>query len=119
MTKEAVIENIKAEVVEILRTGNSAQKLYLRLRPTGDVDVNEETNWCCSPDEYYKRVPHTLSLEIAKSTRDYSDLSEMEIEECADNADEAADDLIAGWDREIDEWIAAGNLVTNATATPA
>lgn len=110
MTKETVVENIKAEVVEILKTGNSAQKLYLRVRPAGNVEVNEETNWCCSPDEYYKRVPHTLSLEILKGTRDYSGLSECEIEQCADNADKAADELLAGWDHEITAWIAAGNL---------
>ena len=110
MTKKTVVQNIKTEVVEILKTGNSAQRLYLRVQPDGSVEVSEEINWCCSPDEYYNRVPHEMSLEIAKSTRDYWALSAEEIEECADNAEEAADELAASWDHSINEWIAAGNL---------
>ena len=110
MTKQAVIDNITAAVVEILKTGNSAQKLYLRVRPSGDVDVNEETSWCCSPDEYYKRVPHTLSIEVLQSCRDYSSLTDTEIEECADNAADAAAELVDQWEPEIDVWIGAGNL---------
>jgi hypothetical protein len=109
-TQETLTETIKAELVEILKTGNSAPKLYLRVRPNGTVDVAEETSWCCSPDEYYKRVPHTLSLEVYKSTRDYSGLSEIEIEQNADCADEAADQIIEGWSQSIGEWIEAGNL---------
>jgi flagellar biosynthesis/type III secretory pathway protein FliH len=103
-------ETIEAAVAEILKTGNSAPKVYLRVRPNGSVDVTEETSWCCSPDEYYKRVPHTLSLEVLASTRNYSSLSEDEIEECADNATEGAEEIVAGWQHHISEWVAAGNL---------
>ncbi len=116
MNKDMLLENIKEALVPILKTGNSAPKLYLRVRPNGTADVSEEISWCCSPAEYYKEVPHTLSLEVLKSTRDYSSLSDGEIEECADNAEEAAEDIIAAWDAYIDTWIAAGNLeqVTHA-----
>jgi len=106
----ALAETIKAALIEILKTGNSAPKVYLRIRPNGTVDVSEETSWGCSPDEYYKRVPHTLSLEVLACCRDYSGLSEIEIEECADNAIEGADEILACWDADIDAWIAAGNL---------
>ena len=111
-TKEqAVRETIEAALVEILKTGNSAPKLYLRVQPDGTVQTDEQASWCCSPDEYYKRVPHTLSLEVLKFTRDYSDLSAGEIEECADCADDAAAEIMRGWEYEIAEWITAGNLV--------
>lgn len=113
---ETITEKIEATVAEILKTGNSAQKLYLRVRPNGDVDVDEETSWCCSSDEYYKRVPHTLSLEILRGTRDYSDLSENEIEECADLADEAAHEIVQDWEVNIREWVEAGNLQNVITA---
>lgn len=106
---KTLIENITNAVVEILKTGNSAQKVYLRVRPDGTVDVTNETSWCCSPDEYYKRVPHTLSLEVPRGTRDYSMLSEPEIEECADNAQEAAAEMVEAWQRDITEWVEAGN----------
>ena len=108
--KATLTDTIKTAVVKILKTGNSAPKLYLRVRPNGAVHITEGTSWCCSPDEYYKRVPHTLSLEVLKSTRDYASLSEDEIEECADNAGEAADDILTCWDADIDAWISAGNL---------
>ena len=103
-------ETIKDTVVEILKTGNSAPKLYLRSRPNGTVDVSEETSWCCSPDEYYRRVPHTLSLEVLAGTRDYSSLSESGIEECADNATDAAEEIVANWEPDITAWVMAGNL---------
>ncbi len=102
-------DRIQAAVAEILRTGNSAPKLYLRVRPNGDVDVCEETSWCCSPEEYYKRVPHTLSLEVLASARDYSSLTADEIEACADAANDGAYDIVQGWQPDIAAWIAAGN----------
>lgn len=112
---EKLTETIKATVAEILKTGNSAQKLYLRIRPNGDVDISEETSWCCSEDEYFGRVPHTLSLEVLKSTRDYSHLSGDEVEYQADFAGECAEEIVNGWAGNIAEWIAAGNL-TGANA---
>lgn len=110
MTKQELIDAIRDEVVETLTTGNSAPKLYLRVQTSGEVRVSEETSWCCSPDEYYQRVPHTLSLEILKSTRDYSSLSQEEIEQQADCAKEAAEEIVEDWMPEIEAWIAAGNF---------
>jgi hypothetical protein len=110
MTQNELLRTITAAVADILRTGNSAPKLYLRVRPNGSVDVDKEISWCCSPDEYYKRIPHTLSLEVLQGSRDYTGLDDGEIEQCANMAEEAAVDIILGWEREIDEWIAAGNL---------
>ena len=110
MTQTTLTETITDALTEILKTGNSTPKVYLRVRPNGTVDVSEETSWCCSPDEYYKRVPHTLSLEILAGTRDYSSLSESEIEECANNAAEAAEEIVANWEPDITAWVAAGNL---------
>ena len=110
MTQDELIRTITATAADILRTGNSAPKLYLRVRPDGSVDVNEEVSWCCSPDEYYKRVPHTLSLEIERGSRDYTCLNDGEIEQCAEMADEAAEEYVRLWSREIAEWVSAGNL---------
>src|SRR5262249_42156336 len=110
MKTDELLIKIESIAAEILETGDSAPKLYLRVRPNGDIDVTRETSWCCSEDEYYKRVPHTLSLEIVKSTRDYSNLSEAEIEECAEYAHDAAEELMEGWKSAITEWITAGNL---------
>ena len=110
MKQDELLAKITGTVADILRTGNSAPKLYLRVRPSGIVDVDEEVSWCCSPDEYFQRVPHTLSLEVVQGSRDYTCLDEDEFEQCAEMADEAAEDIVLGWKREIDEWIAAGNL---------
>jgi hypothetical protein len=110
---EKIIDTIKAVLVEMLKTGNSAPRVYLRVRPNGTVEVSEEVSWCCSPNEHYKRVPHTLSLEVLKSERDHSMLSDEEIEECADNAEDTVDALLKTWEHDIGEWIAAGNLVEN------
>jgi hypothetical protein len=110
ITKDEMLAALREAVADILKTGNSAQKLYLRIRPSGEVNVDEQASWCCSPDEYYRQVPHTLSLELLKSTRDYSDISEADIEECAEAAPAAADELVAGWMGEIEAWIEAGNF---------
>jgi hypothetical protein len=112
--KETLHEAIKAALTGILKTGNSAPKLYLRVRPSGAVEINEETSWCCSPDEYYRRVPHTMSLEVHAGTRNYDELSDEEIGECADNAEDAAESILEMWQHDIDEWIAAGNLIDAA-----
>jgi hypothetical protein len=109
--KDVVIEAITDALVGILKTGNSAPKVYLRVRPSGSVDVAEETSWCCSPDEYYHCVPHTLSLEVLQGTRDYSGCTEADIEANADCAQEAAEQIVADWDDEIQTWIDAGNLI--------
>jgi hypothetical protein len=117
--KSTLTETIKAALVEILKTGNSAPKVYLRVRPAGTVDVSEETSWCCSPDEYYKRVPHTLSLEVLKADRDYSSLSATEVEDCVANTYEAAEEIIGQWDADIEAWIAAGNAGIEAAENAA
>ena len=114
MIPESVESELRNAIIKVLTTGNSAPKVYLRLRPSGNVDISEETSWCCSSDEYYKQVPHTLSLEILSGTRDYSGLSEDEIKEAANNAEAAAYDLVDSWRREIEEWIEAGNLREHA-----
>lgn len=111
---EFLIETLTSKVEAILKTGNSAQRLYLRVRPDGAVDATEETSYCVSPDEYYKRVPHTLSLEVLKSSRDYSSLTTAEIEECADGAADAAQQIVEGWIDDIEAWIEAGNLFAAA-----
>lgn len=107
MTK--LCDNLTAAVADILRTGNSAPKVYLRLRPNGDIDVSEETSWCCSPEEHHKRVPHTLSLEVLASCRDYSSLSDEDIAECKEDADDAAHEIVQSWRPAIARWIEAGN----------
>lgn len=115
---QALTAAITDVVSEILRTGNQAPKVYIRVRPDGTVDVSEEISWCCSPDEHYKRVPHTLSLEVPRGTRDYSMLSDVEIEECADNAQESAAEIVEAWSRDITAWIEAGDYAAQES-TPA
>ena len=110
-----IAATIKGALAYVLATGNSATKLYLRVRPNGTVDVAEETSHSVSEDEYNKRVPHTLSLEILKSARDYSGLDAEEIEAFADNADATAEEIVRGWEPKIREWVEAGNL-QNAAA---
>ena len=110
MERTELLANIQSAVADVLKTGNSAPKVYIRIQPTGDVDVREETSWCCSSDEYYKRVPHTLSLEIGQGERDYSMLDDDQIEECACNAEEAAEEWVNYYLPRIDAWIAAGNF---------
>ena len=101
--------NIESAVADFLKTGSTANKVYVRIQPDGSVVVSEETSWTCSSDEYNKRVPHELSLEIPKGSRDYSGLTCGEIDDCVDARFEAAVDLVDGWDSDIQRWIAAGN----------
>ena len=104
---EAIIE----AVTEVLKTGSTASKVYVRIRPNGAVDTSEETGMAYSEREYFGRAPHTLSLEIGKGERDYSHLTDEQIEECQDNAREAAEQWCADRQDQIERWIEAGNLI--------
>lgn len=110
-SRVALETNIINAIMSVLRSdGSTANKVYLRIRPSGTADITEETSFCCSADEYNKCVPHALSLEIPRYERDYSGLSDNEIEDCWDNAHETAQNLLTIWQHDITRWIEAGNL---------
>lgn len=117
LKRDALEARIISQVTEILSIGLSAPIVYVRVRPTGSLDVTCETSRCCSEDEYYHRVPHTLSLEILEGTRNYSDLSPDEIDECRAYARDAAEEIVVGWHKRITAWVEAGNLQTEEVAS--
>lgn len=109
---EKMIGKVETLVTSILTAGNSAQKLYIMLRTDGSVDAREEVSYSVSESEYFGRTPHDLSLELQKSTRDYSALSAEEIEEQAMYAADAAHEFAEEHRPEIAAWVEAGNLET-------
>lgn len=55
-------------------------------------------------------LAETIKAAVVEILKIGNSAQKHEIEECADNAVEAAEQILEGWQTYINEWIAAGNL---------